>query len=56
MEEDIKTQNLEFREMLNANFNNSPEEDDGSWILDLIDLVWIGKLARAIADLKQKKC
>ena len=37
MEEDIKTQNQSSKDA-NANSNNSPEEDDGSWILDLIDL------------------
>ena len=37
MEEDIKTQNQSLKDT-NANSNNSPEEDDGSWILDLIDL------------------
>ena len=37
MEEDIKTQNQSSKDV-NANSNNSPEEDDGSWILDLIDL------------------
>ena len=30
MEEDIKTQNQSSRDE-NANSNNSPEEDDGSW-------------------------
>ena len=37
MKEDIKTQNQNSKDA-NANSNNSPEEDDGSWILDLIDL------------------
>ena len=37
MEEDIETQNQSSRDA-NANSNNSTEEDDGSWILDLIDL------------------
>ena len=37
MEEDIKTQNQSSKDA-NANSNNSPEESDGSWILDLIDL------------------
>ena len=37
MEEDIKTQN-QSSEDANANSNNTKEEDDGSWILDLIDL------------------
>ena len=37
MEEDIKTRNQSSKDA-NANSNNSPEEDDGSWILDLIDL------------------
>ena len=37
MEEDIKTQNQSSRDA-NANSNNSPEEDDGSWILELMDL------------------
>ena len=37
MEEDIKTQDQSSKDA-NANSNNSPEEDDGSWILDIIDL------------------
>ena len=37
MEEDVKTQNQSSKDA-NANSNISPEEDDGSWILDLIDL------------------
>ena len=37
MEEDIKTQDQSSRDV-NRNSNNSPEVDDGSWILDLIDL------------------
>ena len=37
MEEDIKTQDQSSRDA-NTNSNNFPEEDDGSWILDLIDL------------------
>ena len=37
MEEDIKTQN-QSSEDANTNSNNTKEEDDGSWILDLIDL------------------
>ena len=42
MEEDIKTQNQSSRDA-NANSNNSPEEDDGPWILDLIDLSGLEK-------------
>ena len=37
MEEDIKTQDQSSRDA-NTNSNKSPEVDDGSWILDLIDL------------------
>ena len=37
MEEDIKTQN-QGSEGANSNSYNSKEEDDGSWILNLIDL------------------
>ena len=37
MEEDIKTQNQDSEDA-NSNSNKSKEEDDGSWILDLIDL------------------
>ena len=37
MEEDIKIQDQTSKDA-NANSNNSSEEDDGSWILDLIDL------------------
>ena len=37
MEEDIKTQDQSSKDA-GTNSNNSPEEDDGSWILDLIDL------------------
>ena len=37
MEEDIKTQSQSSKDA-NSNSNNSPGEDDGSWILDLIDL------------------
>ena len=37
MEEDIKTQNQSSKDA-NSNPNNPQEEDDGSWILDLIDL------------------
>ena len=47
MEEDIKTQPQSSKDA-NANSNNSPEEDDWSWILDLIDLSglenWPGQL------------
>ena len=37
IEEDIKTQNQSPKDA-NSNPNNPQEEDDGSWILDLIDL------------------
>ena len=37
MEEDIKTQDQSSKDADTIS-NNSPEEDDGSWILDLIDL------------------
>ena len=37
MEEDIKTQDQSSKDV-DANSNNFPEEDDGSWTLDLIDL------------------
>ena len=37
MEEEIKTQDQNSRGA-NTNSNNSPEVDDGSWIIDLIDL------------------
>ena len=37
MEEDIKTQDQSSKDA-DTNSNNSPEEDYGSWILDLIDL------------------
>ena len=37
IEEDIKTQN-QSSEDANTNSNNTREEDDGSWILDLIDI------------------
>ena len=37
MEEDIKTQDQSSKDA-DTNSNNSPEEDDGSWILDIIDL------------------
>ena len=37
MEEDIKTQDQSSKDA-DINSNNSPEEDDGSWILDFIDL------------------
>ena len=37
MEEDIKTQDQSSKDA-DTNSNNSPEEDDGSWILDFIDL------------------
>ena len=36
MEEDITTQDQSSKDA-DTNSNNSPEEDDGSWILDLID-------------------
>ena len=37
MKEDIKTQDQSSKDA-DTNSNNSPEEDDWSWILDLIDL------------------
>ena len=54
MEEDIKTQDQSSRDA-NANFNNSPEEDDGSWILDLIDLSGLENWPEHLQK-KQKKC
>ena len=48
MEEDIKTQNLN-----SDNTEKPSSEDDGSWILDLIDLSGLDDWPE---HLKQKKC
>ena len=50
MEEDIKTQNLN-----SDNTEKPSSEDDGSWILDLIDLSGLDD-CQSICNLKQKKC
>ena len=55
MEEDIKTQNLN-----SENANENSMEDDGSWILDLIDLSglenWPEHLQKEAKEMLKEKC